>query len=86
MYKGPVDCIKQILAKNGIRGMFKGLPTTMIRETPSYGAYFASYEIFCKMVPGGIDPNKPSFGLLIAGGFAGIVGWLTTYPLGISMI
>ncbi|KAJ3276751.1 hypothetical protein HDV01_002804 [Terramyces sp. JEL0728] len=64
----------------GIPGLFKGLPTTIIRETPSYGAYFASYELMCRMIPD-VDPNEPSPGLLLAGGFAGIIGWLSTYPI-----
>ncbi|KAJ3262277.1 hypothetical protein HK103_002690 [Boothiomyces macroporosus] len=51
-----------------------------MRETPSYGAYFASYELMCRMIPD-VDPNEPSPGLLLAGGFAGIIGWLSTYPI-----
>jgi solute carrier family 25 carnitine/acylcarnitine transporter 20/29 len=79
LYKGPIDCIKKIYRKDGCRGWFRGLPTTLFRETPSYGAYFASYEVFCKLLPDA-NPNEPSMGLLMAGGFAGIVGWLSTYP------
>jgi len=80
LYNGPIDCIKKIVKAKGFKGFFKGLPTTIARETPSYGAYFASYDLFCKLLPNS-DPNQPSLGLLVAGGIAGIVGWLTTYPL-----
>lgn len=80
IYQGPVDCIRKIVKKDGPRGLFKGLPTTALREIPSYGAYFAAYEVFCKMIPNA-DPNEPSFGLLMAGGMAGVVGWLSTYPV-----
>jgi solute carrier family 25 carnitine/acylcarnitine transporter 20/29 len=79
LYKGPIDCIKKIYQKNGARGWFRGLPTTLLRETPSYGAYFASYEVFCHLLPDA-NPNEPSLGLLMAGGCAGIIGWLSTYP------
>ncbi|KAJ3325146.1 hypothetical protein HDV06_004903 [Boothiomyces sp. JEL0866] len=79
-YKGPIDCIKQIYRAKGVPGLFKGLPTTIMRETPSYGAYFASYELMCRMIPD-VNPNEPSPGLLLAGGFAGIIGWLSTYPI-----
>ena len=84
--KGPIDCVKSIVKSHGITGLYKGLPTTLLRETPSYGSligfnivYFASYELVCRALPDQ-DPNVPSAGLLLAGGFAGIVGWLTTYP------
>ncbi len=80
LYSGPIDCIKKIIKKDGFQGLFRGLPTTIIREVPSYGAYFATYEIFCKIIPN-LDPNNPSFGLLTAGGFAGVVGWMATYPV-----
>lgn len=40
VYKGPIDCIKQIVKKDGTRGMFKALPTTLLREAPSYGGMF----------------------------------------------
>jgi solute carrier family 25 (mitochondrial carnitine/acylcarnitine transporter), member 20/29 len=36
-YKGPVDCVRKIVAKQGMRGMYKGFGTTLLRETPSYG-------------------------------------------------
>jgi solute carrier family 25 carnitine/acylcarnitine transporter 20/29 len=36
--------------------------------------------VFCKLIPNH-DPNTTTLGLLLAGGFAGIVGWMTTYPV-----
>ncbi|KAI8926931.1 mitochondrial carrier domain-containing protein [Entophlyctis helioformis] len=80
-YKGPIDCIRKIVAKDGIRGLYKGFGTTIIRETPSYGAYFASYELMTRLIlPPDADPSEPSARLLLAGGMAGVVGWLSTYP------
>jgi solute carrier family 25 carnitine/acylcarnitine transporter 20/29 len=67
LYKGPVDCIRKIIQKGGYRGLFQGLNTTLVREIPSYGAYFASYDFFCKTIPSA-DPNVPSLGILLAGG------------------
>ena len=29
----------------GLAGPFRGLTATVIRETPSYGVYFAAYEV-----------------------------------------
>ena len=36
--KGPINCIKSIVKTNGLAGLYKGLPTTLLRETPSYGS------------------------------------------------
>lgn len=41
LYKGPWDCIRKIIRKDGPRGMFRGLPTTLLRETPSYGGIWS---------------------------------------------
>ncbi|TPX56488.1 hypothetical protein PhCBS80983_g04515 [Powellomyces hirtus] len=81
IYKGPLDCVKQIYRTAGIRGYYRGLGCTLIRETPSYGAYFASYEMLCRMlVPEGDTNGQPSPTLLFAGGLAGVIAWLSTYP------
>ncbi|KAF8948725.1 hypothetical protein BGZ47_003052 [Haplosporangium gracile] len=80
-YKGPMDCFKQTYRQGGIRACYRGLWSTILRET-SYGPYFLSYEIFCRVLtPEGQRTQDLSSGrLVVAGGFAGIAGWLSTYP------
>lgn len=43
-------------------------------------AYFASYELLCRAILPEDAPNEPSPKLLFAGGLAGVVAWLVTYP------
>lgn len=45
-YDGPFDCLNQVYKKHGVGGIFRGLPITIVRDIPSYGLYFASYEWF----------------------------------------
>ncbi|KAF9318477.1 hypothetical protein BGZ91_005158, partial [Linnemannia elongata] len=80
-YKGPMDCFKQTYRQGGLRACYRGLWSTILRET-SYGPYFLSYEIFCRaLTPEGQRTQDLSSGrLVVAGGFAGIAGWLSTYP------
>ncbi|KAG0314886.1 hypothetical protein BGZ99_007788 [Dissophora globulifera] len=80
-YKGPMDCFKQTFRQGGIRACYRGLWTTILRET-SYGPYFLSYEIFCRALTpeGQRTQDLSSSRLVVAGGFAGIAGWLSTYP------
>jgi hypothetical protein len=36
-YKGPYDCLRKIIMEEGIRhGLFRGLASTLARETPCY--------------------------------------------------
>ncbi|KAF9560550.1 hypothetical protein BGW38_009041, partial [Lunasporangiospora selenospora] len=80
-YKGPMDCFRQTYRQGGLRACYRGLWSTILRET-SYGPYFLSYEIFCRaLTPEGQRTQDLSSGrLVVAGGFAGIAGWLSTYP------
>lgn len=82
-YAGPIDCMRQIYRESGFRGLYRGFFATLIRETPSYGAYFVSYEVLCRwLAPEGTDPKDLSgVRLMLAGGLGGIVGWASTYPI-----
>jgi len=43
-YRGPLDAIKKISSKYGIRGIYKGQNVTLLREAVGYGVYFWAYE------------------------------------------
>lgn len=50
MYKGPYDVLRKTFKTSGIRGCYRGLLITLIRETPAFGLYFASYDILISTV------------------------------------
>eukprot|EP00835_Amoeboradix_gromovi_P006064 NODE_652_length_5520_cov_0.241284.p1 type:complete len:272 gc:universal NODE_652_length_5520_cov_0.241284:5290-4475(-) len=68
---------KQILKEKGIKGLYRGAFATVLRDTPSYGIYFAVYEGLC-------SDNPTNAEMLINGGLAGIFGWLFTYPIDVA--
>ena len=41
---GPFKLTRQILASDGVAGMFRGLTPTFMREMPGYFFFFGSYE------------------------------------------
>lgn len=43
-FRGPWDCFKYILREHGPSGCFRGMTATVLRETPSYGVYFLTFE------------------------------------------
>eukprot|EP00118_Oscarella_pearsei_P010055 m.59873 g.59873 ORF g.59873 m.59873 type:complete len:297 (+) comp34903_c0_seq2:592-1482(+) len=81
-YTGPLDCLVKIYQKEGIvKGVFRGMGTTALRDSFSFGCYFASYEFFHRLFPVEFQ-NGVVGGLvtLVGGGFAGCVAWLVSYP------
>lgn len=79
LYKGPMDCVRQIWRGEGMRGMFRGLGITAARDVPAFFFYFASYEAMTRQD----DPSIPigTAHMMIAGGLAGTSSWLFTYPI-----
>ncbi|EXJ94644.1 hypothetical protein A1O1_03040 [Capronia coronata CBS 617.96] len=75
---------KDIWRRGGIRGLYYGGTITSLRDAFGYGWYFWSYELskrlFLSRQP---DPfSSPSAAdVLISGGIAGVVTWVSIYPL-----
>lgn len=80
-YKGSLDCLAQIYRREGLRGVNRGMLSTLLRETPSFGVYFLTYDVLTHALD--CEPGAPLLvpKLLLAGGTAGITSWLSTYPM-----
>ncbi|KAJ3123087.1 hypothetical protein HK098_002236 [Nowakowskiella sp. JEL0407] len=84
-YKGLGDVALKTFQSSGVAGFYRGLPITVIRDIPSFAAYFGAYEqtklIFRdSRVRSGLDSSIGPLELMIAGGIAGIAAWLPCYP------
>jgi len=82
--------------QHGIKGLYRGFTATVLRDL-GYGVYFGSYEATIRLLtfsppslPGNLtlltpmesNMTSPSWpALLVAGGVAGIAGWLVTFPM-----
>lgn len=73
----PMQCLREIVTTHGWRGCFRGLGATVLRETPSYGVYFAVFDGLQRHSV--IDASR-DWQLMLAGGISGVAGWLSTYP------
>ncbi|KAD4889282.1 hypothetical protein E3N88_21355 [Mikania micrantha] len=83
MEKGPLSVAKSIIRTEGWRGMYRGLTITALRDAPSHGFYFWTYEFMReKLHPGCRKSGQESFNtMLFAGGLAGVASWVCCYPL-----
>lgn len=59
----------------GTYGPCRGLGITIVRETPSFGLYFTTYEAICRKY------GKSGTVSFYAGGFAGAFAWASIYPI-----
>ena len=43
-FKNSRECLRAIYREGGLKGVYKGVFPTAVREIPSYGFQFATYE------------------------------------------
>ncbi|XP_033987786.1 mitochondrial carnitine/acylcarnitine carrier protein [Trematomus bernacchii] len=81
-YAGPVDCAIRLYKTQGIRSVYKGTVLTLIRDVPSNGLYFLTYEVLKNfLTPEGQSVSQLSTPkILLAGGIAGILNWTIALP------
>ncbi|KAI9478095.1 MAG: mitochondrial carrier domain-containing protein [Benjaminiella poitrasii] len=80
-YRGVLDCGIRTVRAQGFMGIYRGMGVTLLRDTPSYFAYFVAYEglkrVFQKVKK---DEQLGNFELLMAGGLSGFAAWIPAYP------
>jgi len=81
-YAGPIDCCRQIIQQSGVRGMWKGMGSTLLRDGPGVGAWYSSFEAVKRgLTPEDkTDKNVGPLGLLLAGATSGVAYWVVAFP------
>ncbi|KAJ7493363.1 carnitine/acyl carnitine carrier [Mycena galericulata] len=69
-----------LVKAGGLAGLYRGAVSTALRDC-GYGAYFAAYEATARALAAPNEGRVGGWPLLFAGGVAGVVGWLVTFPL-----
>ncbi|MBA0748989.1 hypothetical protein Gogos_002957 [Gossypium gossypioides] len=82
-HTGPISAAKSILKTEGLRGIYRGFTITALRDAPSHGFYFWTYEYMREQLhPGCRKSGQETLRtMLIAGGLAGVASWVCCYPL-----
>ncbi|XP_054710512.1 mitochondrial basic amino acids transporter-like [Uloborus diversus] len=79
LYKNPLDCLIKTFRNDGLFGFYRGLATTIMRDAPGFGVYFAGYEFLTEKVTDS-KGNVNTLSLLCVGGLAGVMSWIVIYP------
>ncbi|CAN8233354.1 unnamed protein product [Cochlearia groenlandica] len=80
---GPIRLAKSILRTQGLKGIYRGLTITVLRDAPAHGLYFWTYEYIRENLhPGCRKSGEERLRtMLVAGGLAGVASWVACYPL-----
>ncbi|KAI4502628.1 hypothetical protein M0802_002540 [Mischocyttarus mexicanus] len=79
---GPWELTRNILREQGIRGLFNGLTSTIVREMPGYFFFFGGYEVTRELLAKS-NQKRDDIGwqkTMIAGAVGGTVLWLVVFP------
>ncbi|VDM60445.1 unnamed protein product [Angiostrongylus costaricensis] len=79
LYSGPIECARQIVKKEGIRGLFKGGKLIFFRDVIGYIFYIPVYELTLRFMR--TKQISETTSQLFSGGCAGVCGWLSVCPL-----
>ncbi|KAG0323467.1 hypothetical protein BGZ99_002768 [Dissophora globulifera] len=83
-YTGVLDAGIRTFRQQGLRGLYRGMDITLMRDVPSYFTYFVTYEggkrILAHFNHGGQVDALTTPELLLAGGIAGFGAWVPCYP------
>ncbi|KAI9137532.1 mitochondrial carrier domain-containing protein [Paraphysoderma sedebokerense] len=75
-YKGMMDCARQTMAKEGVRGLYRGMATPLVGVTPVFSVCFWGYDLGQKLQRWALkmDPSEKLSltQIMIAGGFSAV--------------
>jgi hypothetical protein len=81
-YRGTVRTAMTLAREHGVyRGWFTGTGATIAREVPQCAVYFLTYDTIRRLCERAAGPKYETAGIVFAGGSAGVVQWVVTYPL-----
>ncbi|KAG5502749.1 hypothetical protein JKF63_04516 [Porcisia hertigi] len=83
IYKNSLDCATATYRRRGIRGIFRGHTSMMVREAVGCGFYFLVFQSVIRpfLSEGQRFHEAPAWVHFLGGGCAGVAFWTTTYPV-----
>jgi len=83
-YKGMMDCLKTIVAHEGVSALYASYTTTLLMNIPYVAIYFASYESLRKVLKRGSEREFDPIAHCFAGGGAGMLAAALTNPFDVA--
>lgn len=71
---------KEMVKRQGIKSIFIGLDSQLMRDGPFYAAFFGGYEVNCYLFRTYVPSMPDELNYFLSGGFAGMLGWAFAMP------
>lgn len=79
-YTSDMHCAREILARTGVSGMYRGVLITALRDSPTTGVYFVAFEWLERRLPKSSSAFAGESATFFAGGLSGMAAWALAYP------
>jgi ornithine carrier protein len=82
-YSSVWDCFKKTFAQERVKGIYRGVFSTLMRECIGNAVWFGSYDLICQyFTPKGKSKKDLSqWHFMFAGGIAGVCYWGIPFPI-----
>ena len=74
------DVYKKMIRKQGLKSLFCGLDSQLMRDGPFYAVFFGGYDLFCYTFRTLVPSMPDELNYFMSGGFAGMLGWTVAMP------
>jgi solute carrier family 25 carnitine/acylcarnitine transporter 20/29 len=82
-YSGMLDCARQTIAQDGVKGLYRGMAAPLIGITPIFATYFWGFDVG-KAIAASFEGKEKSdistAGIIFAGGFSALPGTAVMVP------
>ncbi|KAG9416409.1 hypothetical protein AC1031_000813 [Aphanomyces cochlioides] len=85
-YSGPIQCFQKLFAQDGVRGLFRGLPPTLVGVIPEKAIKLAVNDYLREALDTDGTGVLPLYKQVLAGGGAGLCQVIATNPVEIVKI
>lgn len=80
-YSGPLDCLRQMVAADGVAALYNGLRPTFAREAVGVTCWFSAYEVARAAFIRSNGEAPAGWQIAVCGGCGGLGFWGTAFPL-----
>ena len=81
-FRGPLDCLRAVYRRGGLRACYKGFGVNALRDVNAASIYFLVYEwLYSQMMLRQLTDSHGVIASFTAGGAAGVLSWFPIMPL-----